>query len=206
MTFLPKEYKVPEPPSGYMKLHKGQNRFRILSSAITGWEYWNQDNKPVRSEAPIKTAPPDIRPDSSVKHFWAFVVWNYEAKAVQILEITQSTIQRGLKIKIDNREGKATDNDFIITREGEGMDTEYDIDVAEASPVPPEATEALRSRPIDLTALYRGQDPFEPSVAPDIAEMAAEMEAEALSEDHSTRPVFGKKPVPQFNTKNNVGH
>jgi hypothetical protein len=27
------------------------------------------------------------------KHFWAFVVWNFEAKQVEILEITQVTIQ-----------------------------------------------------------------------------------------------------------------
>ena len=55
---------------------------------------------------------------TSIKHFWAFVVWNYNDNLIQILEITQATIQRGLKIKIDNREGKATENDFIITWNG----------------------------------------------------------------------------------------
>ena len=46
--FLPENYKSPE--GNYMKLQDGENTFRVLSSAIVGWEYWNRDNKPVRSE------------------------------------------------------------------------------------------------------------------------------------------------------------
>jgi hypothetical protein len=79
---------------------------------------------------------------------------------VQILEITQASIQRQLKTKIDNREGKATENDFIITRSGTGFDTEYDIDVTESSPVPTDAVVAMSAKKINLEALYGSGDPF----------------------------------------------
>ncbi len=165
MSFLPQNYKIPDSKSGYFKFKDGANRFRILTPAITGYEYWNKDNKPVRQREEFKTTPLDIKLKddgnySQIKHFWAFLVWNYEQKMVQILEITQASIQRGLKIKIDNREGKATENDFIISRSGQGFDTEYDIDVAEASPVPNDAVMALKAKQINLEALFGGGDPF----------------------------------------------
>ncbi len=164
-SFLPNSYKIPDSKSGYFKFKDGSNRFRILTPAITGWSYWNKDNKPVRQREEFKTIPLDIKLKddgtySQIKHFWAFLVWNYDLKMVQILEITQGTIQRGLKIKIDNREGKATENDFIISRSGQGFDTEYDIDVAEASPVPNDAVMALKAKKINLEALFDGADPF----------------------------------------------
>jgi hypothetical protein len=165
MTFLPDTYTVPESASGYMKLKQGANRFRILSPAITGFEYWNKENKPVRSKENWDLIPQDIKLDddnmpTSIKHFWAFVVWNYTDNLIQILEITQATIQRGLKIKIDNREGKATENDFIITKTGEKLGTEYDIDVAEASTLKAEIEIAYKAKKVDLEALFTGADPF----------------------------------------------
>ena len=41
--FLPSGYKE---VSNYMKFVDGENRFRILSPAIVGWEYWNEDVDP----------------------------------------------------------------------------------------------------------------------------------------------------------------
>jgi hypothetical protein len=43
------DYKVPV-TSDYMKFQDGVNTFRVLSSAIIGYEYFNTENKPVRSE------------------------------------------------------------------------------------------------------------------------------------------------------------
>lgn len=194
MTFLPEQYNVPESPSGYMKFKQGANKFRILSSAVTGYEYWNKENKPVRQKGAFDLIPEDIKLDNKglptpIKHFWAFVVWNYESKLIQILEITQASIQRQMKTKIDNREGNATKNDFIVTRSGEGLDTEYDVDVTESSLVAPQIQAALKAKNINLEALFTGDDPFaapsakqpsesnlEPQVAPDIAQDAQRME------------------------------
>jgi hypothetical protein len=164
MTFLPEDYKdVPQAPSSYMKFKNGTNRFRILSPAIVGWEYWNLENKPVRQEKPFDMIPADIKLDlkgmpTRINHFWAFVVWNYEDKAIRLLEITQATIQRAMKIKIDNRKGDALGYDFIITRSGEGLDTDYDIDTGNPEPVSSEIMNAYNAKKVNLKALYSGGD------------------------------------------------
>ena len=197
MSFLPTSYNVPESASGYMKLKQGANRFRILSPAVTGFEYWNRENKPVRSKEPWDFIPQDIKLDddgmpTSIKHFWAFVVWNYEEKLVQILEITQATIQRGLKIKIDNREGKATENDFIVTRAGQGLTTDYDVDVAESTPIAPEIESAYKAKNVDLETLFTGADPFAQQVKNQPAESNlkhSEPNPEAGDKDISTEDI-----------------
>lgn len=162
--FLSKDYSVPEGQSSYMKLKKGTNKFRILSSAIVGWEYFNKDNKPVRQKEKITLVPEDIKINDdgsfSIKHFWAFVVMDWSDNLVKILEITQATIQRAMKIKIDNRKGDALGYDFIITRTGDGLGTEYDIDVSEPSPLSTEVEIAYHAKPVNLEAMYEGKDPF----------------------------------------------
>lgn len=107
MTFLPKKYEVPEKPGNYMKLDQGENRIRILSDPILGREWWVRENGDIktRNENFIKGDRPervrmdeDLSPDEfdASRHFWAMIVWNYKLEVVQILEITQSTIQKPL--------------------------------------------------------------------------------------------------------------
>ena len=59
-NFLPEGYKLPD-NKGYAKIKDGENDFRVLSSAIVGYEYWNTSNKPVRSKEQFKGIPEDIR-------------------------------------------------------------------------------------------------------------------------------------------------
>ena len=59
-SFLPEGYEVPKATGGsYMKLKQGPNRFRILSAAITGYEYWTEARKPVRARQVWRTIPAD---------------------------------------------------------------------------------------------------------------------------------------------------
>ena len=105
-TFLPEGYKEAATQSNYMRFEEGLNQFRILSPALTGFEYWTNENKPVRSkEYPAETPNAKINPRTGnvdVKSFWAFVVWNYGAKKIQILELTQKTIKTGITSFQDN--------------------------------------------------------------------------------------------------------
>lgn len=126
--FLPSDYTEPE--GDYMKLQLGENTFRVLSKAVTGFLYWTEDNKPVRAKEDWAITPKDIRMDKGeptpIKHFWVFAVWNNRAKKVQVLEITQKTIQASMKAYIRNEKwGDPKGYDFTITRTGSGMDTEY---------------------------------------------------------------------------------
>src|SRR3989344_733949 len=104
MNFLEKDYKMPV-NSNYYKFKEGKNKFRVLSDAITGWEYWTTENKPVRSEEPFEEMPEDIKKDkegkSRINHFWAFIVYSYENKRVQILELTQKSIMNAIKSYLD---------------------------------------------------------------------------------------------------------
>ena len=162
--FLPTSYKIPD-NSGYLKLKDGDNTFRVLSSAIIGWEFWNNENKPVRSRTPFKTTPniklnPNGQP-TKVKHFWSFCVYNYNSEAIQILEITQSTIQSAIKAIVDNKKwGDPKTFDLTITRIGNGIETEYSTMPNPKSEIDPAIIEDFKSRNINLEALYDGANPF----------------------------------------------
>ena len=164
-NFFPSEnYKIPS-ASNYMKLIEGKNKFRILSSAIVGYIYWNTDNKPVRSKDPFEEIPNDIKVDKEgkfrINHFWAFVVWNYEAKKVQILELTQKGIMGAIKSYVDEESwGNPKSYDLVVTRTGSGFDTEYQTIANPHSPVPVEAEKEYAGKKINLEALYHGADPF----------------------------------------------
>lgn len=163
--FLPKDYEVPSSSDNYMKFIKGENRFRILSSPILGYEYWVGDGssrKPVRvpMNQPIKTN--EVDDIDSIKHFWAMVVWNYEAEKIQILEITQKGIQKTLRaLAKDPDWGSPVMNyDVVVTRNGDGMETKYEVLPKPAKKIDPGIVALYKDMQIDLNALYRGDDPF----------------------------------------------
>lgn len=175
-NFLPSDYKIQDTSGNYMRFQPGLNQIRILGSAVVGWEYFNQDNKPVRSREPFEEYPSDIKRDGKVKQFWAFPVWNYQQKRVQVLELTQKTIMVGVKSLVDNPKwGDPTMYDIAITKVGDGMDTEYSVQgeppigKAEAS-----ILALYRAKPINLEALFDGKDPFEAPAGRSDIEITAE--------------------------------
>ncbi len=165
--FGDKDYKVPT-TSNYMKFQEGRNKFRVLSSAIVGYEYWNTDNKPVRSSEPFDGIPEGIKTGkdgepSRVSHFWAFVVYNYNEKRVQILEITQKSIQVAIQSLVnDETWGNPKKYDITVSRKGSGMETEYTVMPNPHMPTAPEVLETFEKTKINLNALYIGGDPFKP--------------------------------------------
>jgi len=162
INFLPNDYKIPQSPSGYMRFGSGLNSIRILSPAIVGWEYFTIENKPVRQIEPFEEMPIDIKEGGKVKPFWAFIVWNYQLKMVQILELTQKSIMTAVKSLVDNPKwGTPQNYDIAITKTGEGMETEYTTQgeppIGEPSQ---EILNAYKNKYINLQALLEGADPF----------------------------------------------
>lgn len=158
--FLPTNYEVPESEGNYFKLKKGENRFRVLGSAIVGFEYWDKNNKPVRSKLAFEEVPEDAKLNAQgqfqPKHFWAFLVWNYGAKKIQVLELTQKSIMNAVKSYVSNPKwGSPMGYDIVATREGEGLETEYTVIAEPHSEAP-----LLNVPDVDLTALFSGADPF----------------------------------------------
>lgn len=155
-NFLPKDYEVPSNQGNYYKLSKGENRFRIMGPALVGFEYWNTANKPIRSTEPWDERPEDMKEGGTIKHFWAFPVYNYEAKKVQIMEITQKSIQGAIQAYVENKKwGDPIGYDFVVTRTGDGLETEYTVITEPHSPAP-----KADASSVNVAALLTGSDPF----------------------------------------------
>jgi hypothetical protein len=155
-----------------MKLEDGDNKFLILGSAILGYEYWNLEGKPVRMKERPTQMPIDIKEDQggkkNIRHFWAFPVWNFKAKEVSILEITQKQIMGALQTYARNEDWGDPILTYTITinRKGSGFDTEYNVIANPVKDLAPEITESwaeVQAKGFDLTALYKGGDPFTPT-------------------------------------------
>lgn len=157
--FLPTGYEIPKGNANYMKFEKGENKFRILSKPIIGWLDWDE-KKPLRfrmDEKPERS----IDPEKKVKHFWAFIVWNYGMNSIQILEVTQSTIQSSIKSLTQDEDWGAPYNyDLKVIKTGDNMETEYKVNPSPKKKLPNEVSDAFEAKPIYLDALYEGADPF----------------------------------------------
>lgn len=159
-SFLPEDYIAPAMGGGYMKIQDGENRVRILSDAIFGWEDWI-DKKPMRFRMDKMPEKPHD-PEKPIKHFWAFIVWDCLSKSIKILEITQGSIRNRIQeLSKDDEWGQPFGYDIKIIRKGEGLKTEYAVNPCVHKEITPEIKEAFMARPIDLEALFAGADPFQ---------------------------------------------
>jgi hypothetical protein len=168
MSFLPPNYTVPVSGGQYMKFKQGNNTFRILGDSIVGYEYWVGDEgnrKPVRVHKAREISTADVDP-KDIKHFWAFPVWNYTDEKVQILEITQSTIQTAIT-ELDQNEdwGNIFEYDITVNKTGESMETRYSILPKPKKDMPKEAHMdwlEVQKNGFDLNELFTSGDPFNP--------------------------------------------
>jgi hypothetical protein len=164
--FLPDNYEVPTAANKYMKFEQGENRFRIMCSPILGWEAWEDlpDGKrnPMRHRMDDAFTMDEVEDPMEIKHFWAMVVWNYKAEKLQILEITQKTIQKFLKSLAKDKDWgtPVLAYDIVVTKRGEKKDTEYDIFPKPKSEVEPTIMQKYLDSNIDLEKLFLGEDPF----------------------------------------------
>jgi len=161
MNFLPDDYQAPKPTSQlYLKLQDGENRIRILSRPIIGWEDWSLDRKPIRYEMTNKPAK-SIDSTKPMKHFWAFIVYNVQEEQIQIMHITQATIRSCLEsLSKDQDWGSPFEYDIKINKKGEKMETEYTVNPVPHKPLSQTILNAFKERPIQLEALFLGADPF----------------------------------------------
>lgn len=169
--FLPKGYETPEIPSNFMELEEGVNTFRILSSAIVGYEWWVDSSENGRKPMRVRTAdevPEEVKNASEnrarAKHFWAFPVYNYQTKTVQVLEIKQQTIMRALEAFVKNPKwGNPQGYDLVIEKVKTGSrdwDVEYNVIPEPPSKLDSGIAELAKMVPVRLEALYDGGDPF----------------------------------------------
>jgi hypothetical protein len=156
-TFLPQGYEKPASNSNYFKLEEGNNKFRILSSAIVGWLDWD-DKKPVRTKERPEHLFDATKP---AKHFWAFIVWDYKDGRIKIMEITQATIQDAiLTLHNDAGWGNPVNYDINIVRKGKDKETKYNVLPTPPKQISEEINKLYQETNINLNALFVGGDPF----------------------------------------------
>lgn len=162
-NFLPKDYELPTKDNGYFRFEQGENKFRILSSAVVGYEYWTETEEGGRKPVRVKSIKELVGTPQQydAKHFWAFIVFNYRTSSLQIMQITQMTIMRVIKsLTKDEDWGNPKEYDIVVTRAGEGMETEYTVTAKPHKEF--EHKEVLKQlKTIDLEALFEGVNPFE---------------------------------------------
>lgn len=183
MTFLPEGETIPEGNTGYMKFELGENKFRVAGSAITGFELW-VNGKPLRRKTADQFTSDELRnadvnkidgKKHTPKYFWAFPVYNYKTEKVQILEVKQVTVMRGIESYLNDEDyGKDPQAYDLVVTQGEGANGKIEYLVKAKPPKALDEGLAVSVRDavenMDLTALYRGEDPFaQPALAEKIA-------------------------------------
>ncbi len=159
MKILDPNYEIPSESSNFMKLQDGDNKFRILTDFIIGWEDWI-DNKPVRYRMDAKPSK-SHDPKKKIKYFWAFVVWNYAEEKIQILQISQKSIKNSILEMCKSEDwGTAYFYDIRINKKGEGINTEYHVTPVPHKPLPQLVRDAFDAKRCNLEAIFDNQDPF----------------------------------------------
>jgi hypothetical protein len=168
--FLPQGYEPPVSTGNYMRLEDGENTFRILSSAIIGYEYWidytNEEGKasrkPIRKKMDEKIDISQVPEPDKIKHFWAFVVYNEDIEKIQILEITQKTIQKDIRALTNNKNwGDPKEYSICITKTGKELETKYSTMGIPPKLLDKSILDQYKEMNINLDALWTGDDPFE---------------------------------------------
>lgn len=172
-AFLPPDYEVPKAPGKYLKFRDGVRvkdglvtRFRILSpSPVMGSVGWTEiagKPRPVRKPMGEMWKHGEVK-DDKVAHFWLLAVWNYDVGRVQVLELTQSTIQEPIKdFARDADYGNPTGYDIVVKQVVKGDKTSYTVTPKPRKPLEPEvkaAWDELQDR-FDLTRMFANGDPF----------------------------------------------
>ena len=168
--FLPKNYKEPV-ESNYMSFEEGDNTFRVLGQATIGWEYWKEVviegktvNRPVRVKKhdaiPLAEVVINKYGNLNLSFFWAFPVYNFDAKKIQILTVKQKTVRRGMKKYIKNPKwGDPINYSFVISRDQEEKPM-YSVGVEPKEALDKKILKRFNGMSIDMTVWMNSDDPF----------------------------------------------
>lgn len=165
-SFLPTGYAVPAGSgTDFMKFEDGDNRIRIMSAPVIGWEGW-KDQKPFHREGVEKNISDDeVDNDDKfgtgkpkVAQFWAMVVWDYQNEKICVLQLKQKTIMKAIQEYSEDEEwGNPTGYDITITKKKEGEFVKYSVKPSPAKAVKASIEEAFEEAAIDLQDVFFGE-------------------------------------------------
>lgn len=161
-SFLPDDYDVPAEGGSFMKFEDGDNRFRILTPPVIGWQGW-KGNKPFNREGVEKNiADDEVDVDEKfgtgkpkISHFWAFIVWDYQADQISVLQLTQKTIMKAIQeYSKDEDWGNPTEYDLTVTKRKEGDFIKYSVKPSPHKDVKEAIQEAFDESELDLHEIF----------------------------------------------------
>lgn len=160
--WLDENYEVPSSEGNYLKLETGENKIRILSKPVMGWEGW-KEKKATRFAMSKKPEDNSMFDKGQVKHFWGFKVWNYKENRVQVAVITQSSIQKPIHgLSKSESWGNPMHYDIIISKKGQEKQTEYSVMPEPKTELPDAMKKIITETPVDLDKLFiPDADPFD---------------------------------------------
>lgn len=165
MGFLPDNFEVAS-NNNYMKLEEGANKIRVIGEPIIGNVYWTEtpEGRRPRRKKLGDPIPMGEVGDEGVKQFVAFVVYNYKAGKVQILEVTQKTVLNAINDYDKNPDwGDVRDYDITINRTGKTKnDTKFTVMPSPKKEVAADIAEVIAKTKVKLDELFAGNDPFKP--------------------------------------------
>lgn len=154
MGFLPKDYKAPAGSSDYFKLIEGENKVRILTDPIIGWEGW-VDGKPFRRKGEEKNIEDDeveinkLSKKPAISPVWSMLVWDYEESKVKVWNLTQKTIMSPIvAMNEDKAWGDAKGYDIVIERV-DGNRVSYNVRPSPPKKLDKEIVSAVRDTELD---------------------------------------------------------
>lgn len=180
-SFLPVGYKVPKKSDQFLKLEPGAHKLRIMCPPIKGFVFFSEKTntedktkelKPVRRTEEFGDFTADEMRNANAKesdgklegskYFWILLVWNYEQKRFQVLEVTQVSILDGLMNFYNSSEyGDPRTYDVTITRTGTTKNnTEYSLLPSPPKALTREIEEEYAKINYNSNALMEGGYPF----------------------------------------------
>jgi hypothetical protein len=133
-------------------------RIRILTDAISGWENWTEDKKPIRFRLKDKPRNPP-NPKNPVKEFNVVVIWNYDIERLQIWSFGQVHVKKALE-SLSKNKGSPKNYDLFVSKHGEEKDIRYILRPSTPHKLDKQIEVLFQSTPINLYALYVSKDPF----------------------------------------------
>lgn len=146
-------------------------KFRFMSDLIAGNSVWGEDEKGNRVCTRVKTG--ENIPTSAigvnkftgeperVKQFVAGVVYNYNTEKIEIFETDKSTVIEPLfEYELNDDYGDLKNYDITIKKTGEKMETKYSVIASPPKKIDEGIVQFYKDTQVDLSALYRGDDPF----------------------------------------------
>lgn len=158
--FLPKDYKAPEGSSDFFKPQPGDNKLRILTTPIIGWEGWI-DGKPFRREGIEKNIEDNeveinkLSKKPAISPVWAMLIWDYEEGKVKVWNLTQKTIMAKI-VAMNQDKGWGDPKKYDIGVERiEGKRVTYDVRPYPPQKMPKDVVSAIQATELDAQNSFR---------------------------------------------------